>query len=378
MTKHRVLHFLWSGDIGGAERAVYQLVRLSAASGDWDVGVAFGRAEGLYAETVRSLGCEVVDMRMRSGADLPRALRAMNRLREFDIHHFHVLEPCQMMASTRCDQATRVFTQRHGAHQTPDPVGKRVRRSLAGKLLREHFHAVSGNTLHATGYAVTRYRLEHLPSQVTYNGIDFSLLTPGRGRAEMRREIHARPKDLVVGSSGNFIGLKRFDRLVGLLGASPDVRVLLVGDGSLRPALEAQAQALGAADRLHVTGQVDSVADYLQAMDIFVLPSTADESFGNAAVEAMAAGIPSAVFSDSPGLCEHIENGVTGFVVKDQDELAAVVDRLGGDPDLRSLIGLAGATHVRSKYTLENMRDAYRRLYETALSRRGPGRTKEG
>jgi glycosyltransferase involved in cell wall biosynthesis len=370
VTKHRVLHFLWNGDIGGAERAVYQLVRLSAASGEQEVGIAFGRAEGPYAEALQSLGCEVIDLRMRSGADLYRALRATSRLREFDIHHFHVLEPCEMVASTRCRDTTRVFTQRHGVQQGPASVSKRIRRTVAGRLLREDFHAVSGNTQHATSYAVARYGLEHLPHEVTYNGLDFSLLTPSRDRAEVRLEFNAGPTDIVVGSSGNFKTWKRLNRVVELLGAPLGVKVLLVGDGSLRGTLEAKAAALKARDRLHITGLVRDVADYLRAMDIFVLPSTADESFGNSVVEAMALGIPSIVFSDSPGICEHIEDGVTGFIVKDQGALTSVVERLAADAGLRTRVGSAGARYVRSAYTLANMQKTYLQLYEAALARR--------
>ena len=371
MTAHRVLHFLWSGEIGGAERAVYQLVREEMRRGDWEVGVAFGRAEGPWVKAIGSLDCEVIDLRMRSSADLPRALHGIERMRRFDIHHFHVLELAQLVASSRCPGVTRVFTQRHGEHTGGERVRKRIRRFLGGVLLRRHMHAVAGNTQHATRYAVARYRLQYLPAQVTYNGIDFNLLRPVDSRAQARDRMSARPDTTVVGSSGTFKAWKRFDRLVDLLGCSPDVLVLLIGDGPLRADFEARAEAAKAGGRLHITGLVEKVADYLQAIDIFILPSTADESFGNAVVEAMALGIPSVVFSDSPGICEHIQNGVTGFILDDPSELAGLVTTLSQEPDLRARIGQAGAQYVRSAYTLDNMHASYRHLYRAALERNG-------
>jgi glycosyltransferase involved in cell wall biosynthesis len=330
--------------------------------------VVFGRAEGPYAKAIALIGCQVVDLRMRSWTDLSRALRATAQLREFPVHHFHVVEPCQMMTSALSDDAVRVFTQRHGAHETPESVRKRARRSIAGCLMRERFHAVSGNTQHATRYAIERYGLEHLPHLVTYNGIDFSLLETKRTRVDSRREIGADQAVTVVGSCGKLIDLKRFDRLINLLAAVKDAHVLLVGDGHLRASLEAHALALGVHDRLHITGAVEDVADYLSAMDIFVLPSGAEESFGNAVVEAMAMGVPSVVFSDSPGPCEHIENGVTGFVVGDEHELVSIVRILSKDPGHAGQIGREGARHVRSKYSLERMHDSYRDLYELAIA----------
>ena len=370
MTDHRVLHFLWDGTIGGAERALYQVVRRELALGEWDVGVAFGRAEGPYADAVRSLGCEVLDLQMRSAADLPKALRQARRLRDYDIHHFHVMEPSQIAASARCRGTTRVYTERGGLDDAYVPRLKEARRAVGGMLLRHYFHGLAGNTRHAVNVAVKRYRLQGLPTHVTYNGIDFSLLVPVRDRLEVRQELGIDSGALVVGSSGTFKSWKRFDRVVGLLGEMTGLHVLLVGDGGLRQELEQQARLLGAADRLHVTGLVGGVADYLAAMDVFVLASSTAESFGNSVVESMALGIPSIVFSDSPGICEHIDDGVTGLIVDDQRGLAEAVQRLADDPDLRSRLGEAGSAHVRSAYTLERMHDSYRRLYASALDYR--------
>lgn len=368
--RHRVLHFLWSGGIGGPPRAIYQLAKEEVAQGEWDVGVAFGRAQGIYAEALKALGCEVIDLKMRTGADICSALRAVKDLQRFDIHHFHSLELGQMVASLRCRGTTRVYTHRHGMYMPPEPAAKRVRRAVGAALLRRNFHAVAGNTQHATRFIVSRYRLQHLPSQVTYNGLDFSLLEPERNRAEIRRELGIEGDGMVVGSSGALKFEKRFDLLVNVLDSPAVARVLLVGDGVLRPALEAQARRLKARDRLHITGVVENVVDYVQAMDAFVLPSSAEESFGNSVVEAMALGVPSIVFSDSPGLCEHIENGVTGFIVEDQEELVSTLERLCAEPDLRLRIGHAGSEHVRSKYSLANMHESYRRLYQMALDSR--------
>jgi glycosyltransferase involved in cell wall biosynthesis len=354
--------------VGGAARAVYQLVQEELVRDDWAIAVVFGRAEGFYAEAIRSLGCDTLDLQMRRGADLPRALQATERLRDFDIHHFHALELTEILASARCNGVARIYTHRHGIYEAPEPVAKNVRRALGGALLRRYFHAVAGNTEHATRYAVSRYGLERLPSFVTYNGLDFSLLTPTRKQTDVRQELGARPDDFLVGYSGTFKREKRLDRLVSLLETSPNIQVVLVGDGALRGTLEAQAQALGVGNRLHITGLVNDVADYLQTMDAFVLPSSAEESFGNSVVEAMALGVPSIVFSDSPGPSEHIENGVTGFVVDGQSDLASVLDHLAQHPDLRVQIGQAGSKHVRSKYTLARMHEAYRELYEAAVA----------
>jgi glycosyltransferase involved in cell wall biosynthesis len=109
-------------------------------------------------------------------------------------------------------------------------------------------------------------------------------------------------------------------------------------------------------------------------MDAFSLPSI--ESFGNAAVEAMALGIPTIVFNDGGGLVEHIDPGDTGFVVADQQELETTVRRLLADGDLAERVGSRGRAAIRARYTPERSAQAYRQLYASALGLTTPGRAR--
>ena len=124
-----------------------------------------------------------------------------------------------------------------------------------------------------------------------------------------------------------------------------------MGDGPERQRLETQAKRLGVSARVVFAGRQERVASYLQAMDVFCLPSTGLESFGNAAVEAMAAGLPTVVFADGGGLVEHIDDGETGFIVADQHELEATLGRLLSDVELRRRTGERARRAVRSRYS---------------------------
>jgi L-malate glycosyltransferase len=88
--------------------------------------------------------------------------------------------------------------------------------------------------------------------------------------------------------------------------------LLMVGDGPDRPDAEQEAAGLGVADDVQFLGRLDSVATLLQASDLFLLPSQT-ESFGLAALEAMACGAP-VVASRAGGLPEVIDDGVTGIL----------------------------------------------------------------
>jgi glycosyltransferase involved in cell wall biosynthesis len=102
----------------------------------------------------------------------------------------------------------------------------------------------------------------------------------------------------VVGAVGRLVPGKRFDVLVeavaGLpaeLAAGRPVRLLLVGEGPERTALEGRAAALGVADRLLCTGERTDVPELLTAMDVLAAPSV-QETFGLAVLEGLAAGLP--------------------------------------------------------------------------------------
>ena len=98
---------------------------------------------------------------------------------------------------------------------------------------------------------------------------------------------------------------------------------------------------------------------------------TSDESFGNAAVEAMGVGVPTVVFSDSPGLVEHIEPGETGLVVGDS-RAGRALDALMDDPALRRRIGAEGSEAVRKRYTPGAAAARYRRLYARLVPQMTP------
>jgi glycosyltransferase involved in cell wall biosynthesis len=294
-------------------------------------------------------------------------------MRGFDIHHFHAAEPLLMAASVVCRGTTRVYTHRGGGG-VRSSVRRRARFAMTAALLRSSFHAFSGNTAHGARCGADLLRIDPDRFGVTYNGIEFSLLEPARPADDVRAELGL-TTEFVVGTAAILKDWKRTDRLLYALrdleetGTAP-VRLIVVGDGPERSRLEELARELRVENDVLFTGLRDNVPDYLQVMDAFCLPSSGKESFGNAAIEAMATGVPTVVFSDSPGLLEHVEDERTGFVVETQDELVEVLQRLRTDAKLRADIGQRGGAAVRERYTPARAARAYEQLYASALAAR--------
>jgi glycosyltransferase involved in cell wall biosynthesis len=363
----RVLHCVTHGRVGGAERAVHLLVREQLKDPELAPALLFGERGGTYWEEAQTLGCPVITLDLTNGRAIGRLGDAVAAMRPFDIHHFHSAEPLVMLASARCEGVRRVYTHRGGI--TRYRAGKRLRYELTGLMLRRRFHAFSGNTGVAATFASDLFRIDPERFATTYNGLEFDLLEPHRAADEVRAELGLTNGAYVVGTAANLRDWKRIDRLLTAIAHldDPHLHLVIVGDGPDRDRLQGLARSLGVTDRVSFTGVQTHVGDYLQVMDAFSLPSNSLESFGNAAVEAMAMGLPTVVFADGGGLLEHVENDVTGFVATDQADLEEILRRLAADRASGEAVGAAGRESTRSRYTPEAAAARYRRLYAAAL-----------
>lgn len=128
------------------------------------------------------------------------------------------------------------------------------------------------------------------------NAIDFDRFhKDSKVRKDMRARYHIGPKTIVVGHVGRFTHAKNHDFLIDLFEQfhkeTPDSILLLAGDGELRTQIENRIRSHNLSSCTILTGEVQNVEDYLNIMDIFVMPSRY-EGLGMAAVEAQACLVP--------------------------------------------------------------------------------------
>ena len=172
----------------------------------------------------------------------------------------------------------------------------------------------------------------------------------GLDRAAKRRELGVPPGAPLAGMIGNFKPQKNpvdFIRLAARTAARvPEARFLLVGDGALRAAVEAEARRAGLGDRLRLLGWRRDVEEIIPALDVLVLTSLW-EGLPRVFPQAMAAGRPIVAYrvESAP---EAVEEGVTGFLVEpgDWDGAAARVADLLRDPGGARRMGEAGRARV--------------------------------
>jgi N-acetyl-alpha-D-glucosaminyl L-malate synthase BshA len=174
----------------------------------------------------------------------------------------------------------------------------------------------------------------------------------------------------VVMHVSNFRPVKRLDAVLEVFRRINDripSRLVLVGDGPERPPAEALAGRLGIAALVHFAGEQQDPVDWLSAADLFLLPSS-QESFGMAALEAMACGVP-VVASRVGGLPEVIEDGRTGFLCAPED-LEGMAERgiaLLTDAALARRIGREAERVVTTRYCIDEVVPRYEAYYREVL-----------
>ena len=171
----------------------------------------------------------------------------------------------------------------------------------------------------------------------------------------------------VVGSIGRLDHQKGFDILLRAAAEVPEARVVLVGDGSQRTALEALAGDLGIADRVSFEGHREDAWDLLAGFDVFALPSRF-EGLPLALIDAMLA--ESAIVTTPVGsIAEAITDGVSGLLVPPDDaaRLATAIRRLLANPDERASMGEMARRRALEFSPAAMARD-YERLYDALLA----------
>jgi glycosyltransferase involved in cell wall biosynthesis len=167
----------------------------------------------------------------------------------------------------------------------------------------------------------------------------------------------------VVGNVARLVEQKGHRDLLAALARVPDARLVLVGEGPLRPELERLAASLGIGERVEFLGHRDDVPELLAGFDVFAFPSLF-EGLCLAVIEAQAAGVP-VVATPVGGIRETVIDGQTGLLVPPHDPaaLAAGIARLLADPEeARRLARAARAQSAR--FSLERMVEATLALYE--------------
>ncbi|HET9949899.1 MAG TPA: N-acetyl-alpha-D-glucosaminyl L-malate synthase BshA [Longimicrobiales bacterium] len=209
-------------------------------------------------------------------------------------------------------------------------------------------------------FSVPDDRIEVIP-----NFVDTEVWRPDREpchRSKLAPEGHK-----IVMHVSNFRLVKRVQDVVDVFAKVREqvpARLVLVGDGPERPRALKHAADLGMRDEVLYLGRHSAVEEILSCADLFLLPS-ASESFGLAALEAMACGAP-VVASTAGGLPEVVEHGVSGYLfpVGETERMAEAAVKVLTDPDHARALSEAGRRAAVERFSTDVVVPRYEALYE--------------
>jgi N-acetyl-alpha-D-glucosaminyl L-malate synthase BshA len=305
---------------------------------------------------------------------LANAIVRVARERRLDLVHAHYAVPHataaylahQMLTVEPLPTAPRTVTTLHGTDITlvgSDPSYTRV---VAFSIEQSHGVTAVSASLRRDTIAALGIRRE---IRVIPNFLDCGEWTR-RPDPALRARLTAGGRDAVVVHVSNFRPVKRVGVVLDVFKAiawSVPATLVMIGDGPDRGTLERRVAAEGLSGVVRFVGEQHDLVRWLSCADLFLLPS-AQESFGLAALEAMACGVP-VVASAVGGLPEVIENGVTGWLCEPDavDQMAAHGVAALTDAALTRRVGETAAAAVRRRFCESRIVPQYEAFYAEVL-----------
>jgi glycosyltransferase involved in cell wall biosynthesis len=367
----RIVHVVENLERGGLERVVIDLAAAQRAAGH-AVQVVCLYAAGALADELSGQGIAVHACDKRAGADLSALRRLRTRLRTVPdaiVHthnanaHYHTV--AATIGLSGASAPARMLNTRHGMGAArPRSRGEWLYRRTMRRTDIVAAVCEAARARFAAQGVRPRRALLAVP-----NGIRIDAFAPAceERRAALRSVLALPEGSRIIGTVGRLSPVKdqrallqAFARLHAEL---RDTALVLVGDGALRAALEAEAAALGIAEVVRFLGDRGDVRQLLQGFDAFAL-SSLSEGYSMALLEACASGLP-IVATDVGGNREIVADGGNGLLVPAarpealSDALAAIL----GDPARAAAMGRAGRDWALREASIDTMAARYESLY---------------
>ena len=383
MARYRVLHIITRLEQGGAPLALLETVKRLNRN-EFEVDVVAGQTEDIDRNL--DLSDSGFDLPIISVPTLRRSVHPVRDLRalydliriiengDYDVVHTHTSKAGILgrLAASIC--GVRVIV--HSSHGTILHGYFSPTVTAVFAFLEKMIAAISHKIICLTRKEIGEYLEAGIgrEDQFTYifNGIDIGAFESRVGdRQNLRIELNFEQDHIVCVSVGRLVPVKGqcdlLDAFAEAHASSPELRLLLVGDGELRKDLEDQIDRLGIGEVTRLVGWREDVAELLDACDIFVLTSL-NEGLGLVLVEAMAKKLP-VVATEVGGVPEVVDDGQTGLLVPalEPSAISAAITRLAKDKPTRTAYGQDGYARAHRLFSIEKTVANTETLYRDLL-----------
>jgi N-acetyl-alpha-D-glucosaminyl L-malate synthase BshA len=303
---------------------------------------------------------------------LASKLAEIGRYRKLDILHVHYAIPHSISAylakeMIKDHHELKIITTLHGTDITL--VGKDPSFLDVTRFGIEKSDAVTAVSNYLRDKTIETFNITK-PIEVIYNFIE-ELPNQTQKCDELRKKI-APNGEKIISHLSNFRSVKRVVDVIEVaykVIQEIPIKVMMIGDGPERSVAEARARELNIAQHISFLGKQDNVFLLLSSSDVFLMPSS-QESFGLAALEAMACGVP-CVTSNTGGLPELVKEGISGFLadVGDIDKMANFVLKILKNDKMREKLSSSSRNYAFENFQFDKIVPQYINLYKKVLDR---------
>ena len=360
MDKIRVLHILYSFDIGVLEKGITMLVNNASRKFEHSILCMSASGDSKY---LLNKNIPIIEMHKPPGNSINSIIRLAKKIKELnpDVIHTRNWSGVDGIIAARMAGCKVVVHGEHGWGMD-DPQGAHPKRRFARRWLSlgvMEFTAVSQQIKTWLEEDVRVFR----PVTQIYNGVDIQPLQGDQKADGLRRELGLADSTLLIGTVGRLDPIKDQAGLIrsflDVHQQLPNCHLVLVGDGPERVNLEKLC-----VDGVHLLGMRSDVSSILQQLDVFVLPSL-NEGISNTILEAMASGLPivATTVGGTPELIEHESNGLLvepGNYVG----LAESMRRYLKSAELRNSHGSRNLEVINRKFSIKAMVAGYENVWE--------------
>jgi sugar transferase (PEP-CTERM/EpsH1 system associated) len=368
-----IVHLIYRLDFGGLETMLVERInRLPADRYRHAVVCLTHYTE--FSKKITAPGVELFSLHKPPGLAFETHVKLWKLLRELKpaIVHTYNLASIEYGVTAAIAGVPIRINGTHG-RDASDPNGRNPRHNLLRRMMIPFYDCCYSNSGDLMEWNKTIIGVPDAKNRLLHNGIDVNKYKPGFAPGSAPEFNEFPPGCFVVGTVGRVQDVKDHlglvDAFVLLLEMLPEqcdrLRLAIIGDGPLMPALKEKVASAGIANLVWLPGSRNDVADILRTFSVFTLSSIAEGTPG-AALEAMATGLP-VIGTRVGGIPEVVVENKTGLLVPPRTPraLAEAIARYVKQPELAALHGAAGLERVTQKYSMAAMLRGYLELYDS-------------
>lgn len=326
----KILHIIWSTDMGGISKVVLHLCQEQLKDDSLQVSVFCAKGRSELFNAYEENGIRIFEGKFTGAFNLEDSYKKeyQDLMSQFDIIHFHSYNP--ILASIAKKSERKIVYTEHGNFG----IGRKMKisdfvvRWLQKKFLNKNIRTITFNSNFTKQKSISRFGLQNTKKEVVYNGVPENITINDQPNL-FRKNNH----EYLIATIGRLASVKRFDRILLALSKIEDsaYKFLIMGTGPEENELKNLTRELNLVQKVFFVGQGNSI-QLLKESNLCII-SSQGEAFGLVAIEAYQQGKQVLVFEDGGGVTEIVKQLEPSSVVKNENELAQIISQLIKHPN---------------------------------------------